>query len=328
MSSQVVNIEWKKEEFWQKSDPNQSEPNQSEPNQSDLNQSKPNLSDPNQSKPNQSKPNQSKLNQSNWNFLKSPRAPWSYFFGGGGGVNDQTCLYFPYNIFARSQFCAAGTILTSPVLHVEIFKVGVQACQVLAPKPLKAVEEDLRRVFRISENRWICTWCLWFLPRSGWLQLCPCESCLLWSVTSQQCHCVKWVQANCFNMQAKHMHLSIVGPVGWLKTEQTEQTQIDLVRLNRKRPVACKGFLFPSLILSRFCVLSAWLRPSSWRSGAEELGRRSCNCNCHHWVARKSKDFWNLAPSQNTDNSDPTWSQTGEIDCLFVETTISVATCL
>ncbi len=65
MSSEVVNIEWKKYEFWQKSKPNQSEPNQSELNQSE---------------PNQSKPNQSKPNQSNWNFLKSPRAPWSYFF--------------------------------------------------------------------------------------------------------------------------------------------------------------------------------------------------------------------------------------------------------
>ncbi len=75
MSSQVVNIEWKKLELWQKSKPDQSEPNQSEPNQSDPNQSKPNLSDSNQRKPNQSKPN-----QSNWNFLKSPRAPWSYFF--------------------------------------------------------------------------------------------------------------------------------------------------------------------------------------------------------------------------------------------------------
>ncbi len=33
-----------------------------------------------------SKPNQSKPNQSNWNFLKSPRAPWSYFiFVRGGG---------------------------------------------------------------------------------------------------------------------------------------------------------------------------------------------------------------------------------------------------
>ncbi len=53
-----------------KSKPNQSEPNQSEPNQSE----------PNQSRPNQSKPNQSKPNQSNWNFLKSPRAPWSYFW--------------------------------------------------------------------------------------------------------------------------------------------------------------------------------------------------------------------------------------------------------
>ncbi len=31
------------------------------------------------SNPYQSKPNQSKPNQSNRNFLKSPRAPWSYF---------------------------------------------------------------------------------------------------------------------------------------------------------------------------------------------------------------------------------------------------------
>ncbi len=75
MSSKVVNFEWKKWEFWQKSNPNQSEPNQSEPNQSKLNQSKPN----------QSKSNQSKPNQSNWNFLKSPWAPWSYFWAWKGG---------------------------------------------------------------------------------------------------------------------------------------------------------------------------------------------------------------------------------------------------
>ncbi len=41
---------------------------------SDLNQSEPNQRELNQSKPKQSKPN-----QSNRNFLKSPRAPWSYF---------------------------------------------------------------------------------------------------------------------------------------------------------------------------------------------------------------------------------------------------------
>ncbi len=69
MSFQVV-LSGKSKNFDKKSDPNQSEPNQSEPNQSKLNQSKPN----------QSKPNQSEPNQSNWNFLKSPRAPWSYFF--------------------------------------------------------------------------------------------------------------------------------------------------------------------------------------------------------------------------------------------------------
>ncbi len=34
----------------------------------------------NQSKPNQSKPNQSKPNQRNRNCLKSPRAPWRYFW--------------------------------------------------------------------------------------------------------------------------------------------------------------------------------------------------------------------------------------------------------
>ena len=50
------------------------------PNQSKPNQSKPNQSKPNQSEPNQSEPNQSKPNQSNWKLLKSPRAPWSYFF--------------------------------------------------------------------------------------------------------------------------------------------------------------------------------------------------------------------------------------------------------
>ena len=49
----------KRQEFWQKSNLNQSELNQS--------------------KPNQSQPNKSKPNQSNWNFLKSPRVPWSYF---------------------------------------------------------------------------------------------------------------------------------------------------------------------------------------------------------------------------------------------------------
>ncbi len=65
----------KSRNFDKKSNPNQSKPNQSEPSQS-----KPNQSEPNQSKPNQSKPNQRKPNQSNLNFLKSPRAPWSYFF--------------------------------------------------------------------------------------------------------------------------------------------------------------------------------------------------------------------------------------------------------
>ncbi len=43
-------------------------------------------SEPNQSKPNQSKPNQSKPNQSKWNFLKSPRAPWSYFWDQTGVI--------------------------------------------------------------------------------------------------------------------------------------------------------------------------------------------------------------------------------------------------
>ncbi len=62
----------KSKNFDKKCDPNQSEPNQSEPNQSKPNQSKPNQSEQNQSKPNQSNPNQ--------NFLKSRRAPWSYFF--------------------------------------------------------------------------------------------------------------------------------------------------------------------------------------------------------------------------------------------------------
>ncbi len=55
----------KSKNFDKKSEPNQSEPNQSKANQS---------------KPNEIKPNQSKPNQSKWNFLKSPRAPWSYFF--------------------------------------------------------------------------------------------------------------------------------------------------------------------------------------------------------------------------------------------------------
>ncbi len=58
MSSKFVNIECLF--FDIKSDPNQSEPNQSDPNQS--------------------KPNLSKPNQCNWNFLKSPGAPWSFFF--------------------------------------------------------------------------------------------------------------------------------------------------------------------------------------------------------------------------------------------------------
>ena len=66
MSSQDVNIEWKRQDFWLKKNyPNQSKPNQSNPNQSN---------------PNQSNPSQSNPNQKNWNFLESPRAPWSCLF--------------------------------------------------------------------------------------------------------------------------------------------------------------------------------------------------------------------------------------------------------
>ncbi len=75
----------KSKNFDEKSNPNQSEPNQSEPNQSK----------PNQSKPNQSKLNQSKPNQSKWNFLKSLRAPWSYF-----------CFHFSR---ASSIYCFVST---------------------------------------------------------------------------------------------------------------------------------------------------------------------------------------------------------------------------
>ncbi len=52
------------------------EPNWCEPNQSTCRQC---LLLTKKSKPNQSKPNQIEPNQSDWNFLKSPRAPWSYF---------------------------------------------------------------------------------------------------------------------------------------------------------------------------------------------------------------------------------------------------------
>ncbi len=75
----------KSKNFDKKSDPNQSEPNHSEPNHS---------------RPNQSKPNQSKPNQSNWNFLKSPRAPWSYFFASWSWQNSCAfhgeCVQLPY----------------------------------------------------------------------------------------------------------------------------------------------------------------------------------------------------------------------------------------
>ncbi len=72
----------KSKNFWQKCDQNQSEQNQNEWNQSEGNQSKP---------------NQSKPNQSNWNFLKPPRAPWSYSFcilwveGLALASNTETC---------------------------------------------------------------------------------------------------------------------------------------------------------------------------------------------------------------------------------------------
>ncbi len=61
----------KSKNFWQKSEGNQSEGNQSEGNQSEGNQSEWNQSEQNQSEQNQSEQNQ--------NFLKSLRAPWSFF---------------------------------------------------------------------------------------------------------------------------------------------------------------------------------------------------------------------------------------------------------
>ncbi len=60
----------------------------------------PNQSEPHQSEPNQSEPNQSEPNQSNWNFLKSPRAPWSYFWSLGP---DRMNTWMDWVCFTKGQ---------------------------------------------------------------------------------------------------------------------------------------------------------------------------------------------------------------------------------
>ncbi len=84
------------------------------------------------SNPNKSEPNQSKPNQSNRNFLKSPRAPWSYFFCFKGGVSSRHL--HPESDTSQEQVWSQNLTL-DPQRHVRQHCVSYShRCQMLSLK--------------------------------------------------------------------------------------------------------------------------------------------------------------------------------------------------
>ncbi len=167
MSSQVMNVEWKSKNFWQKSNWNQSEWNQSERNQSERNQIEWNQSEWNQSERNQSEQNQSEQNQ---NFLKSPRAPWSDFFF------TQTDCICPQAMKRHLFQRGTSGIITAKAFEWKLERVY---CTVFCKNFKLFQDGPLCSYFQTLSENWILFFftCVFVLSLSCCLLCLVCKAC-------------------------------------------------------------------------------------------------------------------------------------------------------